>query len=129
MGQTPDQLYERMLVVRCQAGDAGAFEELVGRYQPRLSYFLRKLMDEWDGAEDLLQDVWLDVFRSVPRLTDPAAFAAWVYRIARDRAYRELRRRVKLLIACPDFTTCDDPQLAQRKVCGACSIAKQILPS
>jgi RNA polymerase sigma-70 factor (ECF subfamily) len=35
--------------------------------------------------------VWIDVFASVARLNDPAAFGAWVYRIARDKAYRQLR--------------------------------------
>jgi RNA polymerase sigma-70 factor (ECF subfamily) len=45
-----------------------------------------------DLADDVLQDVWLDVFRSVNKLAQPAAFSKWLYRIARDRAYRELRR-------------------------------------
>jgi RNA polymerase sigma-70 factor (ECF subfamily) len=65
----------------------------VGRYGPRLRYYLRKLLGEIDSAEDALQDVWLDVFKSVARLAEPAAFSTWIYRIARDRAYRHLRRR------------------------------------
>ena len=84
-------LYERVLVVRCQAGDEAAFEELVARYAPRLRYFLRKLVEP-QPSEDLLQDVWLDVFRGLPRLVDPQAFRAWVYRIARDRAFGLLRK-------------------------------------
>jgi RNA polymerase sigma-70 factor (ECF subfamily) len=54
---------------------------------------LRKLLGEAATAEDVLQDVWLDVFRGLPRLTESGAFTAWLYRIARDRAYRVLRRR------------------------------------
>lgn len=87
-----DRLYERVLVLRCQAGDEAAFTELVERYQPRLRYFLRKMLRDATAAEDALQEVWLDVSRSVARLTDAGAFRAWVYRIARDRAARELRR-------------------------------------
>jgi RNA polymerase sigma-70 factor (ECF subfamily) len=45
------------------------------------------------AADDALQDVWLAVSRALPRLADPAAFRAWAYRIARDRAARELRTR------------------------------------
>jgi RNA polymerase sigma-70 factor (ECF subfamily) len=45
------------------------------------------------AADDALQDVWFDVFRNVGRLEDAGAFPAWLYRIARDRAYRLLRRR------------------------------------
>jgi RNA polymerase sigma-70 factor, ECF subfamily len=96
MPDPADRLYERVLVLRCQSGDEAAFAELVERYSPRLRYFLRKLLGDTHVAEDALQDVWLDVFRAVPRLADPAAFPAWLYRIARDRAYRALRslRRV-----------------------------------
>jgi RNA polymerase sigma-70 factor (ECF subfamily) len=85
-----DLIYERVLVVRCQAGDEAALAELAARYDARLRYFLRKLAAE--QADDLLQDVWLDVFRQLPRLRDPQAFRAWVYRIARDRALAALHR-------------------------------------
>ena len=87
-----EQIYDSLLVVRAQAGDETAFGELVERYSPRLRYFLRKLLASADGAEDALQDVWLDVFRHLPRLADPQALAAWLYRIARDRAFGRLRK-------------------------------------
>jgi len=106
MSDQAERVYERLLVVRAQAGDDAAFAELVERYSPRLRYFLRKLLGEerhggperhrgrspQDGAEDLLQDVWLDVLRQLGRLKDPQALAAWLYRIARDRAFGRLRR-------------------------------------
>jgi RNA polymerase sigma-70 factor (ECF subfamily) len=93
MRDPADRLYERLLVLRCQAGDEAAFAELVERYGPRLRYYLRKLLGPGGETEDVLQDVWLDVFRALPRLADPGAVAAWLYRIARDRAWRLLRRR------------------------------------
>jgi RNA polymerase sigma-70 factor (ECF subfamily) len=88
-----DQLYERFLILRCQAGDAAGFEELVGLHNARLWYYVRKLWGDVHGAEDLLQDVWFDVFRGLPRLTEPGAFRAWLYRIARLRVFRQLRKR------------------------------------
>lgn len=93
MTDTAERLYERMLVLRCQAGDETAFAELVERYQGRLRYYLRKMLRETHCVDDVLQDVWFDVFRSVPRLVDVAAFPAWLYRIAHDRAMRELRKQ------------------------------------
>jgi RNA polymerase sigma-70 factor, ECF subfamily len=109
MSDELDLIYERVLVVRSQAGDEAAFTELVARYDARLRYFLRKLLvvgtlrvpysrdgigsaPANDRADDVLQDVWLDVFRHLPRLADPQAFRAWVYRIARDRAFGLLRK-------------------------------------
>jgi RNA polymerase sigma-70 factor (ECF subfamily) len=93
MSNSADRLYERVLLLRCQAGDEAAFEELVGIYSPRLGYYLRKMLRETDRAEDALQEVWLQVFRGLPKLADPGAFPAWLYRIARDRGCRELRER------------------------------------
>jgi RNA polymerase sigma-70 factor (ECF subfamily) len=92
MTDTTDRLYETVLVLRCQAGDEAAFAELVARYQPRLRYYLSKMLRDVQGAEDALQDVWLDVFRALPRLADAGALRAWLYRIARDRAFREFRK-------------------------------------
>jgi RNA polymerase sigma-70 factor (ECF subfamily) len=92
MTDSAERVYERLLVVRCQAGDETALAELIGRYALRLRFFIRKMAGD-AHADDLLQDVWLDVFAKVPRLKDPAAFSAWVYRIARDKAYKQISRR------------------------------------
>jgi RNA polymerase sigma-70 factor (ECF subfamily) len=93
-----DRLYQRVLVLRCQTGDEAAFTEIVARYSPRLRVYLRQMLGSSGGrdahaADDALQDVWLDVLRGIGRLEDAGAFATWLYRIARDRAYRILRRR------------------------------------
>jgi RNA polymerase sigma-70 factor (ECF subfamily) len=87
-----DRLYERLLVLRCQAGDEQAFAEIVRAYDPRLRYFLLKLLANPEAAEDAAQDVWLDVYRGLVRLREPKAFRAWLYRLARDRAFRQLRK-------------------------------------
>jgi len=102
-----DLIYERVLVVRCQAGDEGAFTELVARYDVRLRYFLRKLVS--DRADDVLQEVWLDVFRHLPRLADPQAFRAWVYRIARDRAFGLLRKSQRIEQPLGETDVPDEP--------------------
>jgi RNA polymerase sigma-70 factor, ECF subfamily len=93
MTGSADRLSERVLVLRCQAGDDAAFEQLVVGFSPRLRYFLRRVMREADCTEDILQDVWIQVFRGLPTLADAGAFRSWLYRIARDRAYREFRKR------------------------------------
>src|SRR5260370_39722805 len=93
MPDPADRIYELLLLWRCQAGDGDAFAELVERYSPRLRYFLRRLLPDPDAVDDLLQEVWFDVFRGLDRLLDLGAFPTWVYRIARDRAARRLRRR------------------------------------
>jgi RNA polymerase sigma-70 factor (ECF subfamily) len=93
MTDAAQRLHEQLLVLRCQAGDEDAFEELVARYHPRLRYYLRRILPRAEHADDVLQEVWLAVFRALPRLADPAALAAWLYRIARDKAAVQWRGR------------------------------------
>ena len=93
MREQLDRLYDRLLVLRCQTADPAAFEELIRRFQPSLRRFLRRMLDDEHLAEDALQDVWFDVFKGAGKLEDLDAFAGWVWRIARNRAYRTLRRR------------------------------------
>lgn len=70
-----------------------ALRELIERYSPGLRLFLAKICDRRSSADDLLQETWVDVYQKINRLQNPAAFVAWLYRIARDKAFREMRRR------------------------------------
>jgi RNA polymerase sigma-70 factor (ECF subfamily) len=92
MNDRTEQVYEQLLVLRCQLGSEKAFAEVVRRYTPRLQYYLRKL-GRADDVEDALQEVWTDVYRGLGRLRNTRAFTSWLYRITRDRAYRQLRRK------------------------------------
>src|SRR5579862_9847173 len=68
-----ERLYRTVLVVRCQAGDSIAFEELIGAYQSRLRYFLLRMTEDEHDADDLSQAVWLEVYQGLARLKDPGA--------------------------------------------------------
>ncbi len=80
-----DLLHERVLVLRAQVGDRAAFQELVDMYQERLTYYVNRLVQDWHEARDILQQVWLDVFRKMGKLQSPNAFRVWLYRIAHYR--------------------------------------------
>jgi RNA polymerase sigma-70 factor (ECF subfamily) len=58
-----------------------------------LRYFLRAMLRGERDVDDHLQEIWLDVYRGIARLNEPGVFAAWLYRIARNRAFRTLRKR------------------------------------
>jgi RNA polymerase sigma-70 factor, ECF subfamily len=116
MTDSAERLYERILILRGQTGDEAAFAELVEKYHLRLRYYLRKMLGDAHQADDALQDIWLDVFRALPRLQDAGAFPAWLFRIARDRAYRVLRRRAssqsldESTVASPDAEESFSPE-------------------
>ena len=94
MAVTPEQLYEQTLVVRSQLGDEAAFAELLARHGPRLLMFTQRMMQSSPAdVADLTQEIWLAIFRALPGLRDAGKFRPWAFRIARDRIYREYRRR------------------------------------
>jgi RNA polymerase sigma-70 factor (ECF subfamily) len=80
-----------LLVLRCQAGDERAFALLMDRFGARTLAYLRGLVGQ--DAEDVQQDVWLAVYRSVHSLANPGAFRTWLFRTTRHRAMDYLRRR------------------------------------
>ncbi|MHC4741444.1 MAG: RNA polymerase sigma factor [Planctomycetota bacterium] len=80
-------------VHRCQKGERAAFEELFEMYQPRLKYYVRRLNSAGANVDDILQDVWLTVFKKIRKLKDARIFAVWLYRIARNKVYDGFRRK------------------------------------
>ena len=77
-------------VLQAQSGDREALDALLRRIQRPLYGYLARLSDDRALAEDLLQDVFLLVYRKLRWLRDPALFDVWVYRIAS----REVMRRM-----------------------------------
>ncbi len=93
-------LKDGLLVLRCQQADSRAFADLVARWHPRLLAHARRLTGRADAAEDIAQDVWTAVVRGLPRLADPDAFPAWLFRIATNKCgdwVRSQQRRRGLL--------------------------------
>lgn len=89
----PDKqaILRELLVLRCRRGDPAAFRELVSTWERPLLYYIRRLLGPQDVEWDVLQEVWLRVFRNISSLREPSALPVWLYRIARRAAMRHLR--------------------------------------
>ncbi|TWT75180.1 RNA polymerase sigma factor [Allorhodopirellula solitaria] len=70
------------LMLRVRDDDAGAFEELVRRYQARLVRLMQTLAPHTDLAEDLAQETFLRVYRARERYEPGAKFSTWLFTIA-----------------------------------------------
>lgn len=84
------------LIDECQQGSPpspGAFRELMRRYQPLVDRLLYHLAPDWQDRHDLAQEVWIRVYRHLPRLQDPLKFRSWLGRITTNLFYDELRKR------------------------------------
>ena len=96
-GETSAQLALRdpdiRLMLRVRDGEAGAFEELVGRYQHRLIAVMHHLVGNAEEAEDLAQEVFLRVYRARQRYRPRSKFSTWLFTIANNLALNSLRAR------------------------------------
>ncbi|MFL5578304.1 MAG: sigma-70 family RNA polymerase sigma factor [Gemmatimonadaceae bacterium] len=75
------------------AGEERAFQELVDRYQTRLLNFVYRTIGDREKAEDLVQEVFIRVYRHLHRFDTSKKFSTWIYTIASNLAKNELRNR------------------------------------
>ena len=87
------EFVDQILILRCQLRDRQAFAELIDRYQRPLRYFIARLVRTPDLADELSQETWLTVLSKIHTLRNTATFNVWLYRIARNKVYQELRRK------------------------------------
>src|SRR4026208_187822 len=74
-------------------GEERAFAELVDRYQTRLLNFIYRTIGDREKAEDLVQEVFIRVYRHLHRFDQTKKFSTWAYTIAGNLAKNELRNR------------------------------------
>src|SRR6185437_10202699 len=81
------------LVAAFLDGEERAFQELVERYQGRLLNFIYRTIGDRERAEDLVQEVFIRVYRHLHRFDRSKKFSTWAYTIASNLAKNELRNR------------------------------------
>jgi len=87
------ELDDAHVVKRHLESDPQAFGMLVDRYQSRLLNFVNRTIGDRERAEDLVQEVFIRVFRHLHRFDQTKKFSTWIYTIASNLAKNELRNR------------------------------------
>src|SRR5437764_12932404 len=80
------------LMLRLQAGDEAAFQDLFRKYSPRVLQFARRFVGSDAQAEELSQDVFVQVFRFRHRYRPQSRFSTWLFTIATNLCLNEVRR-------------------------------------
>ena len=80
------------LTARCREGAPGAFEELYRLHAPRVYGLVRRLVGPAD-ADDVLQEIFLSVYRKLDQYRGDAAFATWLFRLGTNVCLDHLRSR------------------------------------
>lgn len=86
---------ESLMLAYC-AGDAAAFEHLYARHKGGVYRYLKRQCGNESTAEELFQDVWLNIIRARQRYEASARFTTWLYHIAHNRLIDHYRRNSRL---------------------------------
>jgi RNA polymerase sigma-70 factor (ECF subfamily) len=105
------------LALRCQSGEASAFDDLIAVMERPLLYYAMSLTGSEDGALDVIQDVWIKAFRGIHKLKDPGSLRPWLYSIvhgiAVDRIRRNTSREQAESALLEDFQEAEEPSFAE----------------
>ena len=114
--ESKDRAPYEWLALRCQSGETGAFEDLIAVMERPLLYYAASLTGSMDSALDVLQEVWIKVFRGIRKLKDPGALRSWLYSIAHgiavDRIRKNYSREQAEKVQYEDFQEAEEPSFA-----------------
>ncbi|MEK7833238.1 MAG: sigma-70 family RNA polymerase sigma factor [Acidobacteriota bacterium] len=99
---------EIFLVLRAQAGDREALDELFQLVQEPLYRYIVNLIGSRTLAEDALQEVFILIYRKLRWLREPELFRPWAYRIATREAFKLMKRERRWSDSSVDETVLED---------------------
>jgi RNA polymerase sigma-70 factor (ECF subfamily) len=88
-----DNASDIICVQRIKAGDLQAFTTIVSRYGDMIFTIVRKIANNRVDAEDITQEVFIKVFKSLEQFREESRFSTWLYRIAYNTTISELRKK------------------------------------
>ena len=81
------------LMLRVKQGDTVAFAELVEKYKRPVMNLVYRMIHDLTEAEDIAQNVFVQVYKSADRYRVASKFSTWLFTIARNLCLNEIRRR------------------------------------
>ncbi|MCX6133523.1 MAG: RNA polymerase sigma factor [Ignavibacteriales bacterium] len=90
---TTDEMIDLDLVQRAKRGDTGAFEELVFRYDRQVLTIAARYVQSSEDAKDIYQEVFMRVYRSLPKFQLKSQFSTWLFRITTNVCLTHRSRR------------------------------------
>lgn len=91
------------LAIQVQNGDSEAFGTLMARYQPKLLRYGSRFLARSEDIQDIVQDIFVNVYRNIRGFDPSQRFSPWIYRVAHNAFVNELRRKSNGPALLPDF--------------------------
>ena len=89
------QLTDNQLAEIIRTKNEELFAEIINRYQQKLFYYVNRLINHPDEAEDIVQDVFIKVYKNLNGYDSRLKFSSWIYRIAHNEAVNWLRKNTR----------------------------------
>ena len=84
---------DQQLVTRTQEGEAGAFDQLVVKYSPRLYGLVYNMTSNHEDTNDLLQDIFAKAYKAIRGFRGKSSFYTWIHSIAVNMTLNFLKKR------------------------------------
>ncbi len=96
---------EQSLIKQAQNGNKSAWMKLIAQYESQVFNYALRMVGHRDDALDLMQDIFISVFRNLSSFRGESQFKTWLYRIAHYRCVEYYRRRK------PTLSLDDEPEM------------------
>lgn len=107
---------ENELIKKCQQGDVEAFEKLISSYQKKVFTIAYRYMGTKEEAEDLAQEAFIKVFRSIKTFRGEASFSTWLFHIVSNVCRDALRKNSRKMVESLDCAVTTEKGEMQREV-------------
>lgn len=91
------------LIEKAKRGDAVAFAAIVRQFYGLVMHYLLGMGVKHADAEDVAQEAFINVYKKIHQVTNPATFSAWLLRIARNLFIDRLRKENKIKLSGNEF--------------------------
>lgn len=105
------------LIKRFVGGEERAFNEIVGIYQKRLYYGIRRYIKQHDDADEVLQNVFIKIYKGLKNFKGDSSLFTWMFRIAINESFTFLKiKKVREFVSIDDAIEVEDKSDAPNEV-------------
>jgi len=109
MAKKSKELSDNELVEIIRSKNIDKYDELMNRYQGKLFAYLYRLIGSREETQDILQDIFIKVYKNLKSYDKTRKFFSWIYRIAHNEAVNHIKRKsLKRFIPWEDIASTKD---------------------
>lgn len=89
---------EKLLIEKCKSGDIEAFEELIADYEKRVFNIAYRFLGDYSDAQDISQEIFIKIFKSINSFKGNSSFYTWLYRIVINECITASNKKKRVVV-------------------------------